>query len=130
MKDNLFILIIITGLSGGLITFWGPFVERVCRWAGCMRYTYEVVLWRHYEDKLESHQLIIPNLIDKKTERLIGQYLSHTYPEYAPFSIVSTVFVKKESVVFKTFYAWLYRACTRTADDAVREWKEERGLAI
>lgn len=95
MKDVIFIILISTALTGGLFSFWGSFAERLCRRMGCMKYTYDVVVWRHHEDELDRHQIVFPNVVDTKTERLIGLYLAKTYPEYLPFSIVSITLKKR-----------------------------------
>ncbi|WP_419787243.1 hypothetical protein [Pseudodesulfovibrio sp.] len=97
---------------------------------GCMRYTYDVVVWRHYEDEFVRHQLVIRNTMNTATEQLIGIYLTETHPEYVPFSIISITYVEKHSVMLRTFCKWLYRACTRSADDAVKEWKQNNGMAV
>jgi len=127
---TLFYILCLMAFAGGFSYSWKGFHEMVSGWFGCMRYTYDVVIWRHDEEEVVRHRLRIHSAIDAEIEQRIVLYFVDRYPEYVPFSVVSISLVKKDSVIAQTFWKWLYRACTRTADDAVREWKDKHGLAV
>jgi len=129
MKFIYFILFLMA-FSGGLSYFWRGFYETVSGWFGCMRYTYEVAIWRHCEEEVVVHNLVARDQNEAGTRSLIRLYFMQKHPEYFPFSIISITQVRKKSVMLQTFCEWLYRACTRTADDAVQDWKEQNGLAV
>jgi len=130
MKEWILYILTVSALAGGLNSFWPGFHETISGWLGCMRYTYDVYVWRHCEEESLTETLATHRPLDNRLRTGIRIFIARTYPEYIPFSIVSITLVEKRSVLALTICLWLYRACTRTADDAVREWKEEHGLVV
>lgn len=126
----LFFVLLMMAFAGGFSTFWNGFHETVSGWFGCMRYTYDVDIWRHCEEEALTETLVTHRPLDNSLRAGIRIFIARSDPEYIPFSIVSITLVEKRSVIAQTFCRWLYRACTRTADDAVREWKMQHGMAV
>ncbi|MGE4195418.1 MAG: hypothetical protein AB7E51_18700 [Pseudodesulfovibrio sp.] len=130
MKVTLLMLILVMAFTGGLLSFWDRVSERISLTFGCMRYTYDVSIWREYESELVVHRLVSHAPMSDAVHIDILRYIHRQYSEYEPCVVMSWQLVSKRSVMLSTFGHWLYRAFTRTADDAVREWKEQTGQAV
>jgi len=130
MKESIAFIFFVMAFSGGLSNFWDGFGEWLSRKLGCMRYTYEVTIWRHYEEEVRLHALTVERPLDDKMSADVHSYFKRVYPEYVPYTVMSFVLIKKRSIVLQTIWRWLHRACTRTANDALREYKIEKGLAV
>jgi hypothetical protein len=124
-----YLILATTAFAGGLSVFWVGFYETVCTLFGCMRYTSEVTVFEHDYEEFNIYTVETKKPMNDNLRLLMRLFLLKKHPEIVPFSIISITFVNKRSVLMQTVCWWLYRACTRTADDAVHEWKERNGMA-
>lgn len=129
MKTISFIFLIMS-LSGGFAYFWKGAHEIVSGWFGCMRYTYAATVWEYDMEDFEVLTFKVRRPLDDRIRNSIPIEIARKYPESTPFAVVCVEYRGKESVLWRTLWAWINRACTRTADDAVCEWKQQNGMAV
>jgi len=117
-------------MAGGLAYFWAGAVEGVAQCLGCMRYNYEVTILEHDRSEIEVFFIESKRPANEAVRGAMRAYISVEYPSIAPFTILTTVLTHKRTVLLATCWKWLIRAFTRTADDAVHEWKQANGLTV
>jgi hypothetical protein len=119
-------LILMAAILGGLAVFLRGVCEAASRLFGCMRYTYGVTGYDYESKDFYHYTFETCQPLGKNVRLGIRAILSKKEPTVVAISIVE---IGKKSVLAQTVWRGLYRAFTRSADDAVCEWKERKGIS-
>lgn len=118
-------LIIAMGLWGGCLVVGQGLGRSLSELCGCMEHSYDVTL---YDE--ERHEMAWRRITARQPVTLhddaqgLGIWLARQHPALKTFWVVAIVPVSSRSVLWKKLTSPIRKAFTRTADDAVREWKQ------
>lgn len=125
MKSLILFLALWGGLSNAMLFLWVG-ISRLFR---CMRYEYEVAYFDRSMYTMHTATVTAKRKLNFREDALsLRVYIASTPEELVSFKIISLNLVEFRSVLLQKIARGIYRACTRTADDAIREWKEAHAM--
>jgi hypothetical protein len=115
------------GLWGGLCVAVESLYRAVSVFFGRMEYQHDVTSFDEISHKISIYTVWWKHKMTLDDSRRLRMWLSNDIAQANRTRIVAVVLTGERSVLLRPVFRAIHRAFTRTADDAIREWREAQG---